>query len=157
MGFLKKLFRGAEPATDPAEKRAAHTLTIRQAVEQVSARPSEHTRRALYQSLNHGNLLVAVQSLPEGVGTEARTLTQDLPVKMLTSTGPEGGVVLLAFTDEAALHERAPGSPYLVLSARAVLDIVLRDGYAGLIINPAGSWAGVPREDIQRIVDGVYT
>lgn len=157
MSFLKKLFRGVARSTEPLEERGAHDLTIRQAVEQVSARPSERTRRALYQRLSQGSLLVAVGSLTEGIGTTPQIITEELPVMLLTSTGPEGGTVLLAFTDEAALRQRAPEHRYLVLAARAVLDIVLRDNYAGLIINPAGPWAGVPRADIQRIVDGAYT
>ncbi|HEY0733983.1 MAG TPA: SseB family protein [Herpetosiphonaceae bacterium] len=156
MGFLKKLFRGEQRSAVPAEEHDSQDLTIRQAVEQVSAHPSAQTRRALYGRLSHETLLVAVQALPEGIGTTPQTITQDTPVVMLTSTGPEGGTVLLAFTDEAALHQRAPGNPYLALSARTVLDIVLRDNYAGLIINPAGPWAGIPRADIQRIVDGAY-
>jgi hypothetical protein len=93
-------------------------------------------------------------TLPEGIGMTPQTLAQDSPVTMLTSTDSSGGVVLLAFTDEATLHERIPECPYLTLPARQVLDIVLRDGYTELVINPAGAWASVPRADIQRIVDG---
>jgi len=156
LGFLKKLFRGEERSTTPVEESGSHDPGIRKAVEQVSSHPSDRTRQALYQHLRQGTLLVAVESLPAGIGTSPQTLTQDMPVTMLTSTGPDGGVVLLAFTDEAALHQRIPACPYLALPARQVLDIVLRDGYAGLVINPAGRWADVPRADIQRIVDGVY-
>lgn len=155
MGFLKKLF-GAERSNGPVEEPAAQDLTIRQAVEQVSAHPSEQTRRALYRRLSNETLLVAVHSLPENLGPLPQTLTHEMQVTMLTSTGPEGGTVLLVFTDEAALNQRAPGMPYLGLSARTALDLVLRNNYAGLIINPAGPWAGVPRADVQRIVAGEF-
>ncbi|MBV9787917.1 MAG: SseB family protein [Chloroflexi bacterium] len=156
MGFLKKLFGGAEPPADPVEQQSAQNLTIRQAVEQVSAHPSDQTRGALYRRLNDERLLVAVQSLPEVLGPMPQTLTQETHVTMLTSTGPEGGTVLLAFTDEAALNQRAPGRPYLGMPARDVLDLVLRNNYAGLVINPGGPWAGVPRAHVQRIVDGEF-
>ena len=141
---------------EPVEKPAAHALTIRQLVEQVSANPSDQNRRALYRRLGDETLLVAVQSLPAGLGPLPQTLTQEMHVTMLTSTGPEGGTVLLLFTDEAALSQRAPGMPYLGLSGRTALDLVLRNNYAGLIINPAGPWAGVPRAHVQRIVDGEF-
>jgi L-asparaginase/Glu-tRNA(Gln) amidotransferase subunit D len=55
------------------------------------------------------------------------------------------------------LRARTPGNPYVGMHSRDLLQVVVDQGYDALIINAAGSWAGVPREDIVRILEGVWS
>ena len=122
------------------------------ALAKLSDFPSDENRVAFYRSLLQGSLLVAVASLPKEIIDTPQVLQESLSVNMLTSSGPNGGEVLLAFTDTQALRARVSTGFPLAMPSKQVLEIVLRDGYEGLIINPAGSWAEIPREDVERIV-----
>jgi hypothetical protein len=42
------------------------------------------------------------------------------------------------------------------MEALAILQLVRDAEFTGIIINPAGPWAGVPKQDIERILDGVW-
>ena len=123
------------------------------ALAKLSDFPSDENRVAFYRSLLQGSLLVAVASLPKEITDTPQVLQESLSVNMLTSSGPNGGEVLLAFTDTQALRARVSAGFPLAMPSKQVLEIVLRDGYEGLVINPAGSWAEIPREDIERIVN----
>ena len=122
------------------------------ALVKLSDFPSDENRIAFYRSLLQGSLLVAVASLPKEIIDTPQVLQESLSVNMLTSSGPNGGEVLLAFTDTQALRARVSAGFPLAMPSKQVLEIVLRDGYEGLVINPAGSWAEIPREDVERIV-----
>lgn len=74
-------------------------------------------------------------------------LAAPLNVTLLTSEGPEGPV-LLCFTSEAELRRRSPGSHPLLIATESVASIVSDSGYAGVVFNPAGPWAFVPRSEV---------
>jgi hypothetical protein len=75
----------------------------------------------------------------------------------LTTSLPSGAEAIVAFTDEESLEARAPGAQNVAMRSLDVLRLVIDGGYDGLIINPAGPWAGVPREDVLRILDGIWS
>jgi hypothetical protein len=63
---------------------------------------------------------------------------------------------VLAFTDTDQSQKRAPGAPTFILSTRDILKLVMDEGFDGLVINAAGPWAGVPREDVEKILNGAW-
>lgn len=43
------------------------------------------------------------------------------------------------------------------MHSRDLLEVVIDQGYDALVMNAPGSWVGVPREDILRILQGVWS
>jgi hypothetical protein len=123
----------------------------------VNVKPDETARIDFYRHLADGLLLVAVAQVPDGIDVNGTVLQQDTALSILTTLMPDGGTALLAFTDEESLRARTPGNPYVGMHSRDLLQVVVDQEYDALIINAAGPWAGVPREDIVRILEGVWS
>ena len=130
---------------------------VRDAIDQLNLKPSDAARIAFYRQLADGFLLVAVAQVPEGIDVNGTALPEDTPLSVLTTLMPDGSTALMAFTDLEALQARIPGNPYVGMRSRNVLEIIIDQGYGALIVNAAGPWAGVPREDVARILDGVWS
>ena len=131
--------------------------SVRDAIARLNAKPDEATRIDFYRRLIDGLLLVAVIELPDGIDEKGTVLQEDTPLSILTTQMLDGGTGLLAFTDEESLRARARGNAFVGMHSRALLQIVIDQGYEAIIINAAGPWAGVPREDILRILEGVWS
>jgi SseB protein N-terminal domain len=106
--------------------------------------------------LSQGFLLVAVGEVPGEIDMNGGVLQADVALTILTTTMPDGsGIAILAFTDLESLQTYAPGTAHVAMAASDVLKSVIDQGYEALIINAAGPWAGIPREDVLRILEGV--
>jgi hypothetical protein len=128
---------------------------VRDAIEKLRASCNNAARADLYSHLTKGFFLLAVADVPHGVEVEGTILPQDTPVTVLTASVPDGGTAILAFTDLESLRARISKASHIVMLSRDVLEMVIEQNYDALILNPAGPWAGVPREDILRILAGV--
>ena len=128
---------------------------VRRAVERLDKQPTAEVRLDLYRALKEGMLLLGIAQPHPQISPGLQTLPNDVRVSILTSTGVSGEKTLLAFTDVEALRARNPKCPFIGMESRAVLEQVVRGGFAALIINPAGPWAAIPREDIQKILADV--
>ena len=131
--------------------------TVEEAIALLSERPSDETRLDFYRKVSEGELFLAVAELPPGMGLGWQVLEEDAELSVLTSSGPGGGEVLLAFTDERAVQQRAPGVPFVAMPSRRVLETVMDLNLDGIILNPAGPWAGIPREDVENILGGAFS
>ena len=129
---------------------------VRDALAQFNAKPDDAARIDFYRHLADGLLLVAVDQVPDGIDVNGTVLQEDTPLSVLTTPMPDGGTALLAFTDVDSLRARIPDTPYVGMHSRDLLEVVIDRGYDALIINAAGPWAGIPREDILRILEGVW-
>lgn len=124
---------------------------IRNAVASLSA-GDDVSRATLYKCLLQGVLFLAsARALDPALNGHA--LEQDASFSVLTAEMPDGGDGLLAFTDPESVRAYAPNVQPIGMNARDVLATVVDHGYDALIINPAGPWALVPRDDVLTILD----
>lgn len=111
----------------------------------------------LYRALTEGFLILAAQEIPAEIGQGGPvTLETNVSVQLRITEAPNGGWALLAFTDMSGLANRHAGDKGICMSCRDVLARVIEGGFEGIIINPAGPWAGVPREDVEKILQGIW-
>ena len=130
---------------------------VKDAIAKLNANPSDKTRIEFYRHLGQGSLLVIVADLPTGIGCGETLLDGDTTVSMLTTSLPNGGDAILAFTDLESMEARVPNPKYLAIGSLNLLQLVIDGGYDGLVLNAAGPWAGIPRDDVRRILDGVWS
>jgi SseB protein N-terminal domain len=130
---------------------------VRTAIENLSAPYNTESRAELYRQLTEGFLLLAVANVPSGSETTGAVLEQDTPINVLTTATPEGGTALVAFTDVESLQARMTAVPYLALNSQDVLQLVIQQGHDALVLNPAGPWVMVPREDVSQILAGAWS
>jgi hypothetical protein len=128
---------------------------VRAAVQQLSLTPDEATQNDFYRNLSQGYLLLAVSEVPVAIETNRGILQEDTSLTILTTTMPNGGTAILAFTDIESVHGYAPGKSHVAMRSPDVLEAVIDEGYDALIVNAAGPWAVVPREDVLRILKEV--
>ncbi len=147
-----------EPATrGPAAQFRSNDL-LKEAIARHTDRPDDTALlQALYRQLGEGILLLAVDRPPpvdaNGVIQEAVTL------KMLTSVGPGGGLLLQAFTDVHAAFARIRSGSGLGVIAQASEDVLksaVEGNYEGMIINAAGPYVIVPIQIVADIRGGKY-
>ena len=130
---------------------------VREAINRLSAKPDDARRIDLYRKLTDGLLLVVVADLPAELDMRGTPLDKDTNLSMLTTSVPNGGEAIIAFTDIESLQSHAPGARHIAMRSQDLLKLVIDGGYDALIVNPDGPWVGVPRDDIQRILDGVWS
>ena len=135
-----------------AKKKANETRSIVDAVELLSTDPSARSRSAFYDSLKTGQLFIASRGVPQSWEEGPLTLQQAAAIPVLTTSSPDGGEALLAFTSHAEALRRATTVLTFSMEAKDVLYLVLENNLSGLIVNPAGPWAGVPTADIHAIL-----
>ncbi len=85
-----------------------------------------------------GQLLYAVNETPEGV--QART-----------STNPAGQAVALAFTSAAEVVVRSTSDSWAAIDVSRIVSDALGDNFSGLVINPAGPWIELNRDDLLQV------
>jgi hypothetical protein len=141
------LFKSTKPLQEP---------DIQSAIGRLSAMPSNENRIALYHTLKNGRLFLAARNLPPEWGVGPVTLEKATTVQMLTSSAPTGGEALLAFTSDAEVRKRNSSCASFSMSSRDVLALLVKQDFTALVLNPAGPWAGISREDIEKILEGVW-
>ncbi len=78
-------------------------------------------------------------------------LEQDAPVSVLTSVNLQGQEVLLVFSDLESLRARNRTAAWITMSARDLLEQALAGHFAGIVINPAGSWVELSAEEMESL------
>ncbi|HSH61409.1 MAG TPA: SseB family protein [Acidimicrobiales bacterium] len=108
------------------------------AVEAVAAKDNQVTRRALFETLRHAELVLALE------GEE-----------LVLAIGEDDEVYVPAFTDVAAMRAAFPGAydPRLE-PATVIFELVLGGDCAGMALNPAGPIGGIlTRDDVASLVE----
>ncbi len=85
-----------------------------------------------------GKLLYAVNQTPEGV-------------QVRTSTNPEGQSVALAFTSAAEVVVRSTADSWAAIDVSRIVSDALGEHFSGLVINPAGPWVELGRDDLLQV------
>lgn len=122
------------------------------AIQRVVSNPSQSTRQSFYEAFLESTLLLAVQSLPDGVYDFPMVLEKDMPITVLTSINPEGKEVSLVFSDRRSLRARNRSAAWIAMRAKDVLNFALENHYAGVVINPAGPWLELSYEEMQNLL-----
>lgn len=135
-----------------AKKEANEAPSTLEAIALLSADSSAHSRNTFYDTLKTGLLFIAVHDVPQSWEEGPLTLQQAVAVSVLTTPSPDGGEALLAFTSHAEALRRTPTVCTFSMKAMDVLHLVLVNNLSGLVVNPAGPWAGVPTADIHAIL-----
>jgi hypothetical protein len=135
---------------------ATSNPALEKATKDLSEKISNLRRIKLYEALKRGVVVIGLETLPEGVILGDEIVSVDEPLPALTKEGADGMPVLFVFTTLAALKVHNPDVPHVYMESRIMLDMVMKHEFGGLIINfsPTGAWAGVPREDVKRILEG---
>jgi hypothetical protein len=121
-----------------------NNIEVENAIEKLNTYASSENRINFYHSVRNAKLVLAVLSNIK----DTTVLKEDADIKLLTSNSPEDGIVLLVFTSIEKLKMRKPEANYIILKFDEIVEIILRHNYDGLIINPSGAWAGIPKGDI---------
>lgn len=127
-------------------------VPVATAIAALADDPSPANRVRLYRALKGGWLFLAARSVPPEWTKGPVTLAQAATISVLTSTSPNQGKALLAFTSRAAVSRRNKDAGSFAMASREVLQLMIRDGYSALVIDPGGPWAGVPKEDVEKIL-----
>jgi hypothetical protein len=127
---------------------------VRQAIAKLNESPCPEYRQALYAAIMQGNLLLIARQPIQGIGSTPVRIDHDIHADFLKTSSPAGGTALVAFTDLESTSGRpsAAGHPVLIVEARTVLEMAVRGTDGGLILNPNGPWAVIPREDVVKIL-----
>ena len=130
------------------------TPPLRRALAKLSRQQSGENRARVYEHLLSGPILVAITELPSYAafaGPGALASERSLPVRFTTAHGPSGELVLAIFTDAAAVAARNPSSVWLAIEPRALLRWVASENLGGLVLNPQGLSAFIPRDDVLEL------
>lgn len=125
---------------------------LRKAITVLNDQPGTESRQAFYEAFVRGPILLGVRDVPENVDEGVHGIDEDLELEVLTSEGADGPPIILAFTDVEALDERSPNLPYIAIDPVQLLQWVIEEGYGGIVINPAGPWAGIHRDEVELLL-----
>lgn len=85
-----------------------------------------------------GQLLYAVNETPNGM-------------EVRTSTNPAGQAVALAFTSAAEVVVRSTSDAWAAIDVSRIVSDALGENFSGLVINPAGPWIELGRDDLLQV------
>jgi hypothetical protein len=140
--------------TPPQSAREITDESLKAAIKTFSDTPTEKNWLACYYALEEVRfLLLAVREAPFPGFVGPIALLDGIPVTVLTTTAPEGGSALVAFTDYQAVSSHAPSAKYMGVPVETVLRMVVDGEYEALIINPSGPLAGIPKEGVRQILE----
>ena len=120
---------------------------VSRAIESLTREPTESNRVDLYVALQKAMLYLAALNVPAEWKAGTREVDETTPIQMLTSAARDGSTLLLAFTSVEEVQKSAPGAPCFAMRAVDVLRLVADGAYSGLVLNPGGAWALIPKLD----------
>lgn len=141
---------------DQLELAAKGNPRLRKAIVEFNHHPTDKNRRVMYEAFIKGPIFLGVRNIPEELGSPQLDDGLDVQIEILTSDSDEGPPVILAFSDMEALHSRCPDTPFIIVEPVKLLQWVIEEGYDGIVLNPAGPWAGIHRDEVEVLlgVDG---
>jgi hypothetical protein len=126
---------------------------VEDAIADLAEDASEANRIELYVALQGATLVLGALGVPKDwVNAGGGTVDENTQIQMLTSKAPDGSLVLLAFTSAEELERAQPGTPYFAMRALDVLRLIADGSYSGLVLNPAGRWALIPKLDAEVVI-----
>jgi hypothetical protein len=128
--------------------------TLRELVETLAARPTAAKREAFQRALLAAEVAVPLRGLPDGVGLGPGVAAAG-QFAVPQARGPDGALMLLVYTDEAAALEAPQATAGFALAGRVVLEMAASNNL-GVLVSAGGqatsAWAAVPREQVAAVL-----
>jgi hypothetical protein len=105
------------------------------AMNTVAQRDTPDNRTKLYREFLNSWLLLCVPELPQDSKVGMSVLASGMNISVATRVNANGDKVLPVFTDQAALANYDPNSPYLAFPAVEAFKIALRIGTVEVVVN----------------------
>ncbi|MEE9606773.1 MAG: SseB family protein [Myxococcota bacterium] len=125
---------------------------LRKAIARLDETPGAENRAAVHRHLAAGPLLVAIRDLPRDVGRDPAALDGELPIRFVTSPGPQGTATLCVFSDLESVAARAPAAVALAIDPATLLNWIADERLEGIVLNPQGPSLHVSREQLLRVL-----
>ena len=143
---LLDFLRRKEPDREPQNAELLAALKIE------NMAPSPATRANLLRVLSRSTVCVAVRELPPELSGEGPFVLQDdVRFTPLTSTNRQGQTVALVFSDHQHVQARKSGAASIEMTVQQAARNALLNGKEGMIINPAGDWVELTREEVEHL------
>lgn len=129
--------------------------TLRDLVVQLADHPTPANQDAFHRGLLASRVSVPLRTIPVGAVAGTQSVRDGAQWPVPTTRGPDGGLMLLVYTDQRAAMEIPQTTVAFDIAARAILQMALTNG-AGVIVatghGVAASWAGVRRVDVRAVL-----
>lgn len=120
---------------NPFIGRSKNTPLLK-AIESVASADDPRSRMNLYRALLGSVLLVPVPEIPEGLGEGTHASPHSVDIALLQLTDSQHRQVTPAFTDEEALRNWDPNTPFIGLKADVYFRLVKGTEISAILINP---------------------
>lgn len=141
------------------ESRAPELINnpgLEKAISDLCQKISHLRRMRMYELLKQGILIVPFIELPRGIRAGEHVVMIDPPFQPLVQVTGDGMLNVVAFTNMDLLRAYNDQADFAFFDSWRLLELVVQGEYGGLVLNPGGDWAGVPLEDITRILEGTF-
>jgi hypothetical protein len=125
MGLFRNLF-GGKP----------DNAALLRAIQSVASADRPQNWAKLYRSLLDCVLLIPLREIPEGLDPGTHSLPRPLDISLLQLTDHQQKAVTPAFTDEAALRNWDPNTPFVGIRSRQYFRMVRGTEISAIVINP---------------------
>ena len=106
------------------------------AMHEVAANDNPNTRKQLYEAMLAATFWIPVREIPEGLAPGLQTTNSAMPLQLMAVADKNGVRITPAFTDEEALRNWNPITPYIGMKSRALFRAVLASDIQAIMINP---------------------
>ncbi|HEY6305522.1 MAG TPA: enhanced serine sensitivity protein SseB C-terminal domain-containing protein [Candidatus Angelobacter sp.] len=125
MGLFRNLFGGK-----------SDNAALLRAIQSVAAADNPQNSMKLYRSLLDCVLFIPVREIPGGLGAGRHNLDHPLDITLLELTDKLQQPVTPAFTDEDALRNWDPNTPFVGIKSRQYFRMVKGTEISAIVINP---------------------
>ncbi len=134
-------------------------MTLSQLVTRVADEPTAENRNAFYRSLLVSKVGARVPNPKGSLQPGTHVTTQEDPIGIPNTTGPEGTTMLLVCCDIPQMAVLHPKDTFVEIDGRSVLQMAEKEGIGIIVQNLLDgkeSWAGVPKEHVAKILRRKY-
>jgi SseB protein N-terminal domain/SseB protein C-terminal domain len=131
MGLLGKLFGGRS-----SEEGKADNAALLRAIQNVASADSPQNRDKLYRLLLDCVLFIPVREIPEVLRHGSDNAAHPCDIALQQLRDKQQKTVTPAFTDEGALRNWDPNTPFLGIRAREYFRMVKSTEISAILINP---------------------
>ena len=125
--------------------------SLQDILDSLAKTPSPSARAALYAVLPGSTMFVGTPMVPEEWLKAAGSPLGEHKLPLMAAVADNGEKALVAFCDEASVKQASPEMFAICLGARDVIRMALQQGFDAMMVRHGENWAGIPREDLQRL------
>jgi len=141
-------------------KQNVSEMGLAELIAKVADEPTIKNRNAFYRAVVHSKLGLRLNEPMSDIPPGQSFITgQEIPLKVSTAMLPNGMKMLMAVCDTVRIWQINPNDHYIEMDAKVILQMALKDDYAGVMVrngDSKDSWGGIPVADILDILNGKY-